>query len=219
MAQEDHRSEKTRRTLKQALISVLQTKTFDEILVKDICLSAHVSRVTFYNYYNDKIALLKDIFIDMENSLDSRLAQKSVNFSEKQPPADVFAEMISNFAETNSEMHLTFSDMELTGNSLLLSMYFHFLVRNTTAILKKLENILKPNYPLDRLSVFIVFGLYGYLRCNGADKNENQNEIIKSAKHLAADLLNSSLFHLKKHEQSDAFTKMARIAGAVGTRQ
>ncbi|MGN0838737.1 MAG: TetR/AcrR family transcriptional regulator [Pyramidobacter sp.] len=215
MPQEDRRGDKTRRTLKRALIAILQTKPFEDILVKDICLGACVSRVTFYNYYNDKTDLLKEIFSDMDQDLSSRLAQKGVSFSGEQPPSEIFAEVISSIIEINKETRLSFANMELAGNSEVLSMYFHFLVKNTAEVLEKLSGVLKPNYPLDRLAVFIVFGLYGYLHCDSQTKDEKPEKVVESAERLAADLINSGIFAQKKKKKSNTYIKMAQIAGAV----
>ncbi len=45
--------------LGQALIRLLQKKTFDKVSVKDICDEASVNRTTFYNYFDNKKQLLE----------------------------------------------------------------------------------------------------------------------------------------------------------------
>lgn len=59
----DPRIRRTRRLLQEALRTLMQTKSFDEISVLDITDAATVNRATFYDHYTDKYALL-DALID-----------------------------------------------------------------------------------------------------------------------------------------------------------
>ena len=62
---EDRRIVKTKRSLKSALISMLAKEDFEHISITELCRRAEISRITFYSHYNDKYALLDDIFNDM----------------------------------------------------------------------------------------------------------------------------------------------------------
>src|SRR5215211_2171358 len=54
----DARVRRTRDALGDALISLMQEKSFDTITVQDVLDRAHVSRSTFYSHYSDKDDLL-----------------------------------------------------------------------------------------------------------------------------------------------------------------
>jgi AcrR family transcriptional regulator len=54
----DPRIRRTRQLLQGALLTLMQTKGFDEISVHDITDAATVNRATFYDHYTDKFALL-----------------------------------------------------------------------------------------------------------------------------------------------------------------
>ena len=54
----DARILKTKKNTRKALITLLKTKRFDDISVKDICNEANVSRGTFYLHYKDKYDLV-----------------------------------------------------------------------------------------------------------------------------------------------------------------
>jgi AcrR family transcriptional regulator len=54
----DPRIRRTRKLLQEALSTLAQTKSFDEISVQDITEAATVNRATFYDHYSDKYALL-----------------------------------------------------------------------------------------------------------------------------------------------------------------
>jgi AcrR family transcriptional regulator len=55
----DPRVLRTRKLLQAALSTLLKTKRFDEISVRDIADVAAVNRATFYDHYMDKHTLLK----------------------------------------------------------------------------------------------------------------------------------------------------------------
>lgn len=66
---DDRRSQRTRRLLVQALISLLSKKRYEEVTVQDIVDRANVGRSTFYAHYHDKDDLLARSFTQMLESL------------------------------------------------------------------------------------------------------------------------------------------------------
>lgn len=63
------RANKTKKLLKEALISLLEVKSLDNITVKEICEKANINRVTFYDHYFDKEELHNEIIFDIENDI------------------------------------------------------------------------------------------------------------------------------------------------------
>jgi AcrR family transcriptional regulator len=55
----DPRIRRTQALLREALASLMETTPFDAISVQDIADRATVNRVTFYDHYDDKVALLE----------------------------------------------------------------------------------------------------------------------------------------------------------------
>ncbi len=72
LLQQDRRTQRTQRTLLDALINLLKVKHYDAISVKDIIEKANVGRSTFYAHYQTKDDLLKSGF---ERVLDMLLEQ------------------------------------------------------------------------------------------------------------------------------------------------
>jgi AcrR family transcriptional regulator len=73
----DPRIRRTRQLLHQALVKLLEKKDFDKISVQDIAEAATVNRVTFYDHYTDKFALLECVVGSRFNEL---LAERDVKF-------------------------------------------------------------------------------------------------------------------------------------------
>lgn len=73
MAEQDRRVRRTRRTLHEALISLVLEKGYERITVQDILDRADVGRSTFYAHFRDKEALLIASFDDMRERLTREL--------------------------------------------------------------------------------------------------------------------------------------------------
>jgi AcrR family transcriptional regulator len=70
---EDRRTRRTKRLLKDALVTLVLQHGYDEVTVEDITEHADISRATFYKYYQDKQSLLRKIVDDLQTELSRRL--------------------------------------------------------------------------------------------------------------------------------------------------
>ena len=73
----DPRIRRTRQLLRQSLVKLLESRDFDKISVQDITEAATVNRVTFYDHYSDKFALLESV---VDSRFSELLAQRGVRF-------------------------------------------------------------------------------------------------------------------------------------------
>lgn len=90
-AKVDRRIRRTRDTLGDALVGLIQEKAFDEITVQDVLDRAGVGRSTFYAHYRDKDDLfLSDVeeFLEMMATL---LTRHGVRVERVAPVAELFA--------------------------------------------------------------------------------------------------------------------------------
>lgn len=62
MNKQDLRVQKTHQALITSFSDLLQTKSFEQITVQDLCAKANVRRSTFYRHFNDKYDLLNHVF-------------------------------------------------------------------------------------------------------------------------------------------------------------
>src|SRR5438128_5231066 len=65
----DRRILKTRLALRDALLALLATKSWDEISIQEICHQANVGRSTFYLRYQGKEDLLEESLNDLRDFL------------------------------------------------------------------------------------------------------------------------------------------------------
>lgn len=191
---EDRRIIKTRKSIKDALVALMSEKPFEKITVKEICERAYTSRITFYNYYSDKYALLDDVMVDLNTELAAHFEQMQKSNNRKNDPVVSFQNLQNCFLDIRIDHEAVFSQLTLENNTNLLpASYYHFIVDNTTALIRKYFDQLKPKYPVDQTGAFIVCGMYGYLstaRTNGMDMEQIREQMLS----LMEDLIGSSLF-------------------------
>jgi AcrR family transcriptional regulator len=70
----DRRVQRTRRTLREALIELILERGFETTSVQDVCERADVGRSTFYMHFADKEDLLLGGFEDLRKALRHQLA-------------------------------------------------------------------------------------------------------------------------------------------------
>ena len=70
----DRRVQRTRRTLREALIALMIERGWDAVSVQDVCERANVGRSTFYTHFADKEELLVGGFEDLRRMIRAQLA-------------------------------------------------------------------------------------------------------------------------------------------------
>ena len=76
--QQDKRTIKTERAIRQAFMELLRKKDFTKITVNDICDLACISRNTFYGHYADKYLLMDSITEDFIRAMIDQIIVKNV---------------------------------------------------------------------------------------------------------------------------------------------
>lgn len=66
---ENQRTRLTKKMLKDALIDILQTSSFQSLTITEICNKAEINRTTFYKYYSNERDLYDEIESDFVNIL------------------------------------------------------------------------------------------------------------------------------------------------------
>ena len=195
---EDRRIIKTKRCLKTALIDMLAQEDFEHISITELCRRAEVSRITFYSHYNDKYALLDDVFEDMlqigtedyyrrqrENNPTGRLAAGYVNM------LDAILELYYNrfdfFQYTNPER-----------NPYLASRLYSIILETVEMHTMHVKKRLRLKYSPKKIAGFVCFGMLRFVN-ESHEENTPLEEIRQEARVLLQDLIKSGI--LTEHEK------------------
>ncbi|MDE6048008.1 MAG: TetR/AcrR family transcriptional regulator [Anaeroplasmataceae bacterium] len=156
---EDLRIVKTKKALKNALLDLLKTETFEKISVSKICEYAKVNRVTFYSHYQDKYDLFQSYIEEIKNDIlknaysivskiDSSVENLNYFFS------NIFINMI-NVIHKEREIIIHFGKQE---NSMLMYMINTSAYKSLKEVFSQLKNHFRLKYDEEYIISFIVGG-------------------------------------------------------------
>ncbi|CUX58014.1 hypothetical protein BN3590_02310 [Clostridium sp. C105KSO15] len=189
---EDKRIRKTKRNIKHTLIEILTEKSFEQITVTELCKKSDISRITFYAHYNDKFALVDEMFVEMLESAirDYRNSQKNNN-----PKDDIIQtfcnllDCILNLYNENLSL-LTYSTID--KNPYLYYMFYSYIVRNVELVLIHRDKVIIPKYSIKQVSGFICNSLWSFI--SESQTEESKIDIVrKEAKIVLTGMLESNI--------------------------
>lgn len=90
---EDRRVKRTKKTMKDMLFKLLETKTIDQITVKELTEAADVNRSTFYFYYRDINDMVRQIQDEIFEIFEQEVIRHDASFNTQQD----FIEYITRF--------------------------------------------------------------------------------------------------------------------------
>ena len=194
---EDKRIIKTKRSLKAAMVSMLSQGDFEHITITELCRNAEVSRITFYSHYNDKYALLDDIFNDMlrigtedyyrrqeENNPARRLAAGYVNMLDA--ILKLYYDRFDFFQHTNPDK-----------NPYLASRLYSIILETVEMHTMHVKKRLSLRYSPRKIAGFVCYGMLGFVNESHGEDTPLE-EIQEEARTLLTDLLKSGI--LTEHE-------------------
>lgn len=189
---EDKRIRKTKRYIKQTLIEVLTEKPFEQITVTELCKRADISRITFYAHYNDKFALVDEMFAEMLESAtrDYRNSQKENN------PADDTIQTFCNLLDCilnlyNENMSLLMYTT-IDKNPYLYYMFYSYIVRNVELVIIHRDEAIKPKYSIKQVSGFICNSLWAFIS-EAQTEGNIINMVRKDAKKVLTGILEANI--------------------------
>lgn len=156
---QDRRIRRTRKLLKDSLISLMSEKEFKNISVKDITEHADLNRGTFYLHYNDTYHLLQDIEEEVLHDFQEMIDSYG-HPSEPHTLLPVMNPMIHYVAENTAICKILFEN----------NVAADFMDRLHSLIHENGREIIKTMYPdaeeamLEYFFEFITYGLTGMLK-------------------------------------------------------
>lgn len=86
---DDRRIQKTRKSLRDALHSLVLDRGYDDLSIQDITDKANLGRATFYLHYREKDELLEDLLREFSQNFAQRHGSK-INFSDRKVVQSMF---------------------------------------------------------------------------------------------------------------------------------
>ena len=187
---EDRRITKTKRNLKNTLISMLPEQPFEQISITELCARAEISRITFYSHYSDKYALVDEIFQDMVllGTEDYERKQRENN-----PQRD---EVLSYCNILDAIMELYYSRFDCfpytapDKNPYLAFAFYSIVLETVEQHTKRMESRSRLRYSPKRIAGFLCYGVIGFINEGHAEKIPVEKQ-QREAKELLMGILRS----------------------------
>lgn len=158
---EDLRIRRTHKLLCDAMFSLLETRSFDDISVVDICDRAMVHRATFYKHFKDKYDFME--YVTKEKIREFYIAStQQEKFSD---PIDIYHALIKNvihFIEDNKQM-LKIS-VQSSTNSFFDSIHKIIFEELLDFLNASREKGVKFDVPTDIVAQFLTGGFIALVR-------------------------------------------------------
>ncbi|HSH04883.1 MAG TPA: TetR/AcrR family transcriptional regulator [Anaerolineae bacterium] len=151
----DRRIARTRRYLRQALMTLVQQKPLDDITIQEITDTADTARITFYRHYKDKNELLADCLYQIYEDLkDSLTIPESI-------PQSQIGSIIQ--IQTNSWYQYIAANRSLFKTLFTGSMAYtvrqqlrHIITQQTITVIQNTPSLQVHTAPLDIILVYIA---------------------------------------------------------------
>ncbi len=192
MAGTDKRIIKTKKGIKAAFHELLKKDSFEHITVTDICNESTTSRITFYNYYEDKYALVEEIFDEyVQEALDDYHALQKENNSELKDLQGYnnMLTAIINLCENHFDF---FSAAKSDINPYLYSSFYNKVFDQAVTYINHHSSMMKPKYPIKQTVALLCNGLWGVI--SETIDGKASSDVYADIFALYNDILNSDLF-------------------------
>lgn len=188
----DKRILKTKKILKETLISMLEKIPFEKITVKEICEKSSTSRITFYNHYHDKYDLMDDVSKDMLTIAQKEYSKLQLKNNINRDPAVSycnFLECILNIYYRNFNF---FSHTGIHENPYLNFCFYKYILEYLEIHTQKRSSAMKPKYGVKKIAAFLCYGVWGFIN-EGLKEKCSLEKIKAESLQILKDMLQSEI--------------------------
>ena len=197
MAKTDIRVIRTKKSIENAFIDILNEKSFSKITIEEICKKANVNRMSFYNHYEDKYDLLNVVINNVKETLVGKfLAEVGTEFTEEKVMS-VLMETTEHIVDFGTKYtNFIYLLINEDDNSLAQYIIIKSLESSTLELLQKLKDYYNLDDHLLPLMASYITGGGTNLILSWIKNKENytRNDLTN----LMRDLLESALLILHK---------------------
>lgn len=189
----DKRIVKTKKLLKQTIITLLNEKPFEQISIKELCDRAETSRITFYTHYSDKYELVEEIFQDMLNIGTEDYNQIQSKSNPNNDPIIGYCNVLDSIFTLYYDHFDFFKNTVPNKNPYLAFSFYNYVLKTVEMHAIKESKVLIPKYTPREITSFLCYGLCGFI--NGSILEKCSIETIKEkAKEILRNILEAEIF-------------------------
>ena len=120
----DLRIIKTKKSIYEAFLKLLEKDSFEDLKVSEICELAMINRSTFYSHFDDKYMLLNSYINDLKDSLKEELS-KNTNITNSKEYYMEIIKLLLDHIDSKKDIYKTL--MLNNKNSIAMDMFFNNL--------------------------------------------------------------------------------------------
>ncbi len=186
----DRRVHRTKRNIRKALEDALREKPFEQITVTELCERADISRITFYSHYEDKFALMNEIYADLLGwaTVQYRNRQRANN-----PEEDIiktFQNLMDSIFDLYEAAESIVSAATIERNPYLHYSFYEYIANNMEIIFEHRADRLRMRYPSKQVIGFICAGIWGFIKEYG---ELDLKTIRRDTKQVLSDILRANI--------------------------
>lgn len=160
---EDKRVRKTKKYVKEALITLLEEKPFEQITVTELCARSDISRITFYAHYGDKYELVDEMFAEMlENATRDYYGMQKENNPENETE-QTFCNLLDCIINLYNENMSLLTRTTIHQNPYMYYMFYSYIVESVERVLSHRAHIIRLKYPIKQVRGFICNSLWAFI--------------------------------------------------------
>lgn len=189
---EDRRIKKTKKNLKATLIEMLSDMTFEQVTITDLCKRADISRITFYTHYNDKYALVDDIFHDMIRIGTTQYRKMQHENNPERNLTANYRNVLYTILDLYYDNYDFFRHTRPGKNPFLAFSFYNYVLKTIEAYTDREGRTLNLRYSARKIAGFLCYGIVGFINeCHA--ENMSLEQIREEASALLTSILTSDI--------------------------
>lgn len=190
----DKRIIRTKNKLKNSLIELLETHSFDKISVSDICKNGNINRVTFYSHYKDKDELFIDYINDVSSIVLKNATTKAIGNTYTEQIINFLCALFNETIDYYTDHHQLLKLFSYKEKASIMNIIEKKIQNDITFLFKRIFETKATKYPLEFISAFIIGGFNQLLFTTFDIENKNEIKKIKqNTRVFITDVLNSNI--------------------------
>ncbi len=176
----DIRVNRTKDALKKAFIDLIKVVSIEKLTINEICSSANINRITFYNHYHDKYDLFNNIMFEENEAIRNRIAEESKQYDVKNDPYIYVTMYIKHYIDLCFEKKDFFRAIfAFQDNSILRYMLKSCLEESIKNLITQCHLEHKIGVPIDLYVSFITGGIYEFINyCISSSTRFSKEELV-----------------------------------------